>query len=515
MIRLTCIFILIFLCASCFRGAGQQSTGILVLSTSSINPVLKGASTNPLLRLSIYVPEGYEPIRYKAIECVLNKEGVFDLEKLEVYSTDSETFNTNVRVATHVPSTENFEIPLDVTLKAGVHHFWISATMKSEADMNHIIEFHCTGLTSFSGDKNLISEYKSGFRKRIGVVLRKSGTEGVNTYRIPGIVTTDKGTLIAVYDIRYTTSRDLPGNIDVGASRSTDGGHTWERMNIIMDMGTPHENNGVGDPCILFDPVTKKIWVAALWSKGNRSIAGSGPGLLPDETGQFVIASSSDDGMTWTKPVSITSQVKDPKWKIFFQGPGNGSVMHDGSIVFPAQYWDENGMPYGTIVYSTDHGISWKSGTGAKSNTTESQVVETTPGTLMLNMRDNRGKFRSVATTTDFGKNWSEHSTSYSVLRDPVCMGSLIKTSIVLKDKKEDLLLFSNPDTSSGRFNITIKASRDLGETWPEENQLLIDERECYGYSSLTKIDEQTVGLLYEGIKDLYFVRIPIAEILK
>ena len=30
---------------------------------------------------------------------------------------------------------------------------------------------------------------------------------------------------------------DLPGDIDVGMSRSTDGGQTWEKMKNIMDMG--------------------------------------------------------------------------------------------------------------------------------------------------------------------------------------------------------------------------------------------------------------------------------------
>jgi sialidase-1 len=499
----------------CSKESNQAPSEITIISTATINPVLKGLSTNPLLHIAVYIPEGNAETNYRSIQCTLNKDALSDLEKIEVFVTTSEAFNTNTRVATLLPTVENFDIPIDLKAKPGVHHLWVSGMLKNSANIDHFIELHGNSMTDFSGIKKMISEYKSGFKKRMGVALRKAGDDGVNTYRIPGIVTTDKGTLIAVYDVRYTTSRDLPGNIDVGANRSTDGGKTWEKMKIIMDMGAPHENNGVGDPCILFDPVTKKIWVAALWSKGNRSIAGSGPGLTPDETGQFVVSSSSDDGLTWSEPFSITPQVKDPKWKIFFQGPGNGTVMKDGTLVFPAQYWDENGVPHGTIVYSADHGTSWKSGKSAKSNTTESQVVETTPGTLMLNMRDNRGSFRSVATTTDFGKNWTEHATSYNALQDPVCMGSLIKEPVEVKGVKKEVLFFSNPNTSSGRNNITIKASLDLGETWDPINQLLVDERECYGYSSLTKIDDQTIGILYEGTKDLYFVRIPIADIIK
>ena len=97
--------------------------------------------------------------------------------------------------------------------------------------------------------------------------------------------------------------------------------------------------------------------------------------------------------------------------------------MKDGTLVFAAQYWDENKVPYSTIIYSKDIGQHWIGKiNGPKSNTTESQVVETTPGTLMLNMRDNRGGYRSIATTTDMGNHWTEHHTSYQVLKDPVCM---------------------------------------------------------------------------------------------
>ena len=89
---------------------------------------------------------------------------------------------------------------------------------------------------------------------------------------------------------------------------------------------------------------------------------------------------------------------------MYFNGPGSGIVMKSGTLVFPSRYWDENKIPYSSIIYSADHGESWKSGIGAKSNTTESQVIETVPGTLMLNMRDNWGGYRSVATTTNMGE---------------------------------------------------------------------------------------------------------------
>lgn len=503
---------------ACTDAAGNTPKDKIKVSViPSANPLLVGKSTNPALQMVVFVPSDISQANVNSIHCTLNKEAVSDIQKIELYLPGKASGFSNANFLTSLgPASHEFDIPLNLKLASGVHHLWVSITLKKEADSNHFIELHVTKIVSAEGKEFPVTEGTTSFRKRIGIALRNAGDEGVNTYRIPGLITTDKNTLIAVYDIRYDNDADLPANIDVGMSRSTDGGKTWSPMKIIMDMGLPNETNGVGDPSILYDPVTKKLWVAALWSKGNRSIRGSGPGLSPDETGQFVLVSSADDGITWSSPYSITAQVKDPTWTIFFQGPGNGIALQDGKIVFPAQYWDATRMPYSTIIYSDDHGQTWKRGSGAKSNTTESAVVETTPGKLMLNMRDNRGSYRSVATSADMGNTWAEHPTSYSALPDPVCMSSLIKANVNIKGGQQNVLFFCNPNKSSApRANITIKASLDLGETWEQANQLLIDERDCYGYSSLTKIDDNTLGLLYEGTKEIYFVKVLVSEIIK
>lgn len=94
-------------------------------------------------------------------------------------------------------------------------------------------------------------------------------------------------------------------------------------------------------------------------------------------------------------------------------------------------------------------------------------------------------------------------------------MASLIKATVQTGGVAKPILFFSNPNTTSGRYNITIKASLDLGESWKLPHQLLIDERNCFGYSSLTTIDATTIGLLYEGSRDLYFIKIPVKDILK
>ncbi len=490
-----------------------QTNDISIISRSIHAPVFKNVSVNPILKIEINLQK---TIVIKSISFKISDDVIQSIDKLELYDTDTVNKFSSKNLLSIVKSIHgNFIVSINKELRVGKQYFWLSVTLNGNASMDKIISIQALQLIDNSGNKYPINEEKTNVSNPIGIAIRKAGDDNVNTFRIPGITTTNKKTLVAVYDIRYDNSKDLPANIDVGMSRSTDGGRTWQPMKVIIDMGLPAENSGVGDPSILFDPITKKIWVAALWSKGNHSIAGSKPGLSPDETGQFMVVNSDDDGLTWSKPINITTQVKNPAWRIFFQGPGNGTAMQNGTLVFPAQYWDSVGMPHSTIIYSTDHGANWKRGNGAKTNTTESQVIETEPGTLMLNMRDNGGSFRSVAVTKDMGETWVPHAESFHALPDPVCMGSLIKATVKINGINKEVLFFSNPNSSKNRDSITVKASLDFGKTWLPANQLLIDERGCYGYSALTKIDDNTLGLIYEGIKDLYFIRIPINRIIK
>ncbi|MGA0846631.1 MAG: sialidase family protein, partial [Luteolibacter sp.] len=344
-----------------------------------------------------------------------------------------------------------------------------------------------------------------------GIALRQHGDDGSKAYRIPGMVRTNQGSLIAVYDIRYTGGHDLPGDIDVGASRSTDGGQTWEPMQVAMDMGRG-AGDGVGDPCVFVDRVTGRIWIAALWSHGNRAWNGSGPGLEPDQTGQLVLVSSDDDGKTWSKPRNITKEVKDPAWRLLLDGPGAGITMQDGTLVFPAQYRAADGKPWSTLIWSKDRGETWKIGTGVKSDTTEAQLVELSPGEIMINCRDNRGGSRTVAVTRDLGQSWELHPTDRKALPESICMASLLKWDV---PGMGEHLFFSNPATRSGRHTMTVKVSSDAGMTWPESLHTLYDIRSGAGYSCLAPADDQHLGVLYEGPVEIYFLRIPVKELLQ
>lgn len=340
----------------------------------------------------------------------------------------------------------------------------------------------------------------------LGVNVRQSGDDGVHSYRIPGLTTSNDGTLLAIYDVRYDSIFDLQANIDIGLSRSTDGGRTWEKMRIVMDMGQwgglPEAQNGIGDPAILVDRNTGEIFIVALWTVGignDRAWINVGQGMTPYETGQLMMVSSKDDGRSWSEPRNITSMVKQPDWYITLQGPGNGITMEDGTLVFAFQHVDAQRVPWSGIIYSKDHGKSWKTHESCPvRETTEAQVVELEPGTLMLNMRNNLRTGRMVYTTDDMGKTWKEHESSGKLV-EPVCMASMIKVKAEDNVLGQDILLFSNPATTKSRFDISIKASLDGGKTWLENDSILLDEENGWGYSCMSMIDKETVGILYES----------------
>ncbi|CAN5466436.1 exo-alpha-sialidase [soil metagenome] len=485
-----------------------------------LQPVFMGETENAVLKFEILTTQ--TGVNAEDFSLKIGESSKKFIEEVWIFYTGSENqFSTDNRVGSERNPGSLVNISANQALSEGRNYFWVSVTLNNSMTLTDLLKIESESVR-LNGTEYRAESDRPNIALRPAKKIRKANQDGVHTYRIPGMVTTNEGTLLAVYDVRRDDSSDLQGDIDVGLSRSTDGGETWEPMEIIMDMETwgnrPLNENGIGDPAILVDRNIGTIWVAALWIHGypgTHAWNSSQRGLEPEETGQFVLVKSEDDGQTWSDPINITGQIKQPEWYLLLMGPGNGITMSDGTLVFAAQYKDENEMPWSTIVYSSDGGGTWTIGEPVRSNTTEAQVAETEEGILMINMRDNRGGARSVYTTSDMGETWQEHPSSRTALQEPVSMASIIRSNPEGSGYNHNYLLFSNPNSTAARVNMTVKLSKDRGKTWPAVHQVLLDENRGFGYSSLTMVDEETVGILYEGVRDLYFQKIKLDELLK
>lgn len=429
------------------------------------------------------------------------------------------------------------------------NYFIVAVKLLDETPLDHIISAGIKRIT-FSESKSLMPTLDSKrLKQRIGVAVRKGGDDNVVRYRIPGLALTNDNTLLAIYDIRRESNRDLQGNIDIGVSRSVNGGNTWEPMRIGLDMGEygglPQKYNGVSDACILVDKNSNAIYLAGCWMHGvidEKTAApvssltkdstiwnhqwrnnGSLPGFDIAKTSQFLLAKSVDDGKTWGEAINLTRQIKKYEWHLFAPAPGSGITLDDGTLVFPTQGKDKEQTPFSNITFSNDAGKTWQASKPSYINTTESMVVQLNDGSIIQNMRDNRNRKnksdsngRAIFTTNDMGENWEEHPTHHKDLIEPVCMASLYKhTYIDIHGNQKSILLFSNPNSKFKRERMTIKVSFDEGKTWPNSHWLLLDELSLNGgYSSLTSINNNTIGILYEGSQaQMTFESINLAEL--
>lgn len=513
-------FIMAIILLSCGeRKDLEVVTGLSYEASQPVLPVLTLKDKNKVVQMKLTLPKVASEIVVSSMEFDLKgTTDLKDITDIEIFSSFMEPrFETGTKFGRSKEITSKIQIDGQQHLQVGDNYFWLSMKLKDSVNLTNKISASSVSIKLSNGQVLKPTLTGNQRTKRIGVALRQHNQDNVDTYRIPGLVTTNDGTLIAVYDNRYEGSVDLQADVDVGMSRSTDGGTTWEPMKVIMDMGAfggkPQDQNGIGDPSILVDRNSGTIWVAAVWAHGHpneRNWHASKPGMTPEETSQFVLVKSEDDGLSWSDPINITSQIKKPEWQLLLQGPGKGITLKDGTLVFPAQFKDKDRMPHSTIIFSKDAGLSWQIGTGARSNTTEAQVVQLEDESLMLNMRDNRGGSRAVAITKDLGQTWDDHVSSRKALIEPVCMASLISHE---HSEKGKLLFFFNPNNDKQRKSMTIKTSFDQGVTWPSENQLELYEDRCAGYSCMTVIDENHIGILYEGTKELYFEKINLNEL--
>lgn len=314
------------------------------------------------------------------------------------------------------------------------------------------------------------------------------GLDGYHTFRIPSLIVTPKGTIIAFCEGRKGSRSDT-GDIDIVLKRSLDGGSIWQPMEVIWDDG----DNVCGNPCPVIDSTTGTIWLFLTHNLGHDS-----EGEIVDGTSEGArtvwVMKSIDDGASWSKPFEITDTVKKPEWTWYATGPGVGIRLSGGRLVIPCDHIVSGTKVFGShVIYSDDHGTSWKLGGIVEPETNECQVVELADNRLLLNMRNYSGNNRrAVAASSDGGVTWSDISYDETLI-EPVCQASILRYTG--KDTGgRNRILFSNP-ASKERVRMTVRLSYDECKSWVIAKEVHSGPA---AYSCLTVLGDGKIACLYE-----------------
>jgi sialidase-1 len=352
-----------------------------------------------------------------------------------------------------------------------------------------------------------------------------NGKDGYQYFRIPAIVKTLNGDLLAFAEGRVHDWRDF-GHIEIVMKRSTDNGVTWSDLQVVAT----NKRYVAGNPGVVVDTKDPdhpgKMWLAYNTNKFPEEKIMDGTGVR-----EVWVTSSVDDGNTWSSPLNITPYVHRPHqpeidpgynfgedWRWHAVLPGHAIQLqtgrHAGRLLFPANHSraDRSNCQryFSHAFWSDDHGHSWHLGQEVDVDANEAMAVELGNGQIMMNMRNYDGqKMRAVATSSDGGCTWDR------VWREPQLPDPTVQASIIrYTTDAGDLILFANPSSTSMRENMTVRVSYDLGETWATSRQIRAGES---AYSDLVIQEDGRIGLLYEdGNKSgIYYAHFELAWLLE
>lgn len=329
--------------------------------------------------------------------------------------------------------------------------------------------------------------------------IYQPGYFGYSCFRIPAIITTRKGVILAFAEARKNGCGDT-GDIDLVLRRSKDSGKTWSPLQVVWSDST----NTCGNPVPIQDVSTGKIWLLTTWNWGadhEKEIREQ-----TSKNGRCVyVLSSVNEGLNWSKPREITSDVKKANWTWYATGPCHGVQIstgkYKGRLAVPVNHVEyATGKNYAHIIYSDDHGVTWKLGENTPlDNANETTIAEISDARLMLNTRNSnrKVKYRQSAISDNGGQTWHDMHLD-STLIEPICQGSLFS----YKRGKQMVLLFSNPSSQTARANLTLRASMDNGKIW---SRSLVIYPGPAAYSDITVTEHKQVACLFEaGINKPY-----------
>ncbi|MEO8416392.1 MAG: sialidase family protein, partial [Ginsengibacter sp.] len=353
-----------------------------------------------------------------------------------------------------------------------------------------------------------------------------SGTDGYKSYRIPAIVATTGGSLLAFAEGRVHDSGDF-GDIDIVMKKSMDKGKTWSGLRRVLDADSLQAGNCA--PVVdTDDPAYPQGRIFLFYNTGNNheGEVRKGNGLR-----EVWYKTSTDSGETWSDAVNITTEVHRPKqplinphynfpedWRSYANTPGHAMQFQNGKykgrIFVAANHSSGNpaqhSMDYDAHGYFTDdHGKTFHLGESIHMpGSNESTAAELSHDKLLMNSRNQRGDVRAriVSISSDGGATWD---TTYfdATLIDPVNEGSLL--TVGYKNGKK-IIAFCNAADTKRRDNLTLRISYDDGKTW--KKSYLIDKSpngkgDYTAYCDLAKLGNKEIGVLYErdNYKEIVF----------
>lgn len=349
----------------------------------------------------------------------------------------------------------------------------------------------------------------------------KSGTEGYKSFRIPAIIQIAKGELIAFCEGRVDGMGDF-GNIDLVMKRSSDGGHTWSKLQVVTEMGTSQLSN----PAPVFDTTDPNYPQGRIFLFFNTGDCHEGDILRGKGLKKNYYQTSEDRGRTWSEPVDITTQTHFPKrpdlnpqysspkdWRYYASTPGHAIQLKNGKykgrIYIAANHSAGEPKPRAEHYvahgyYTDDHGKTFHVSEDVPIlGSNESMAVELSGGRLMMNSRNQKGDVRAriVSISSNGGETWDTSGFDCRLI-DPVCQGCITNIG---EHKGKTILAFCNAASTKGRNHLTLKISFDEGLTWGKSIPIYgnNDNKKDYSaYSDIVKMNNKEVGVLFE--KDNY-----------
>lgn len=393
------------------------------------------------------------------------------------------------------------------------------------------------------------------------------------SYRIPALATDGQGGVLAIYDVRYgsgdlgsgtlnSQTSPLTG-IDLGENFSADGGTTWTKPRLAIDVPNFRNPDGkfpngsdksaitremdLGDASILFDPATQKYWLIAMTGGGLHC------GYRNTDCVLYTRGAGADDKWeAWTggqeqgHPRSVKWQpiaydlrnthgvtVDENDARGILGGPGHGMVtrieqdgLPAGTLVFPIQCFLQSTNYAGNgrcgAIYSTDHGATWRctnlTPSGSANNTQENCIIELDDGSWLMMAKGgfagSQGK-RLFYRSKDH-VNWTLVQTIDHIIH---VQGSCLRIGEVDGKSRYVMAHQIDPNTRCKLALIfgTDASDQDVGVDWDLDNPVMIfrEGTDNKGYVSLCLIDASTLGILYEANSKIYFERFDLTPYLR